>query len=477
MINDKKQDIVLDYLEEIDQPFTLIDLFKTTGLKKTRKNEIEIDEMIHATDYFVKDKKTYYPKHTFLTDIPLRIQPTEFEIDKGILIPGHRMLPFHPFGRFMDEITFLHNNLPIKTKTMAFTMLEIQIYFSLMDLEKIPISNIEDILEEDAKLKIKVCDMRSFYKNNNFKSGDSIIVKSLDFKEGLFSIEYDSYDNYHHHFFEIEKIDRKFRRTLKQVLEEELIFPNIEKQLLNTYFYLKDETWTVPGSAVGPLLTKDQDITFSPLPGGRTLFHFADQEIEALDVFPDFDDYLEEEDEEFELDTIDGVLKYLNNNNNRVVVRALLLDQITNQSRFSYKKVEDYLFANLEKPYMPLELRKFFKNLVNEDYLELKNAFNPANAFLPITTARQKTLEASLLISKFLRSLDAQRVQLEDLPKSDMMHLMELDRALSEVLYNLEVSQLEEENNIAGVHRILKMVDRVTTDLPRVFDLIRAKIK
>jgi hypothetical protein len=29
-------------------------------------------------------------------DIPIRIMPTTYEIQEGILIPGHRMLPFHP---------------------------------------------------------------------------------------------------------------------------------------------------------------------------------------------------------------------------------------------------------------------------------------------------------------------------------------------------------------------------------------------
>ena len=41
----------------------------------------------------------------------------------------------------------------------------------------------------------------------------------------------------------------------------------------------------------------------------------------------------------------------------------------------------------------------------------------------------------------------------------------------------LEISQLEERNDSAETHRILKMVDRVSSDLPRAFDAIRAKIR
>lgn len=477
-----RDDIIFEYLEEMDQAFTLTDLFKATGVKKTKKNETEISELIQAADHIVLDKKTFYPKSTFLQDVPFRIQPTEFEIKKRILIPGHRMLPFHPPGMFMGEMVFQYNGSPVKTKRMTLKMEEIQFYFCLMDLQKFPIINIEDILQDDADLEIEVCDLKSFYKQNEFKVGDTIIAKPIDFQAGFFSLRYDSSDNYQRHIFEIQKRDRLFMDTLKEVMQKELVFPNIEKQLLYTYFYLRREEtpWTVPGTALGPLLAEEPDVRFSPLPNGRIVFHFAHQTVDDLDVYPDLPDYLEEieaEEEEFEFDTIDGILKFLNNNNDRVVVRALLLDQITEQNGFSYQKIEDYLFDGLEKPYMPPELRAVFKLLVKQEYEDLEEAFDPAYAFLPVTTTRKKILEASLLISKFLRSLDAQEVPLEALPKNEMMHLMELDRSLAEVLLTIETSQLEGENNNSDIRRIQKMVERVIPELPRIFDVICAKIR
>jgi|GEM_PF-3524386 len=476
-VYDEKQEIIFDYLGAIAHPFTLPELFKTTGLEKTKRSESELAEVLQVNDYFVCEKKTFFPRSSFLGNIPIRIQPTEFEIEKGIFIPGHRLLPFHPFGKPMDEIVFRYNGSLLKSETKHFKMADIQVFFSLMDLEKMPIINIEDILEEDAPLEIKTWDMRAFYKANDFNLGDTVIVRSLDFQSGLFSIRYDSLDNYRTHIFEIKQKDRKFIDSLKKVLEKKLLYPNVEKQLLYTYFSMKDETWDRPGTALGPLLSENPDIRFSILPNGRKIFHFAHEDVEDLNAYPDLTDYLDAGgDDEYEFETIDGILEYLNNNNNVVVVRALLLDQITAQNGFSYKKIEDYLFTGLEKPYLPPELQRHFQQLVNEEYRELKESFNPAYAFLPITTARKKVLDAALLISGFLRSLDSLRVRLEDLPKNDMMHLMELDRSLTDVLYNLEVSQLEEKNNGAEGHRILKMIDRLSHELPMVFDLIRSKI-
>jgi len=264
----------------------------------------------------------------------------------------------------------------------------------------------------------------------------------------------------------------------------ELVFPNVEKQLLYTYFLLSRGAdaapWTIPGSALLALLKARGEIKASSLADGRILFHFAHQNVEDLKVNPDLNDFanmaLEELDEEPEFDTIDGILKYLGNNNDIVVVRALLLDQITAQKKFSYKAVEDYLFDGAPKPFMPPELRAPFKELVHDEFYEITASFDPAYAFLPITTARKKVLEAMLLISGFLRSLDAQGVQPDQLPQDDMMNLMELDRNLAEFLSAIEAAQLEGENNSAEVRRVLKMIDVALSQLPNVFDLIREQI-
>lgn len=475
------ENIVFDYLADIQQPFTMDDLFQSTGVKRTEKNEQELRNLILAVDEFVEEKDRFFPKITFLEDIPIRIMPTTYEIKNGILIPGHRMLPFHPIAAPMDEISFMYNNTPVKTKKIKLKMPELHIYFNLMDLQKVPILNIEDILEEGANLEIVACNVKEFYKTHEFKFGDTIIAKSLDFSEGIFSIQYDSIENYQTHIFEVEKLDKVFMNTLKEVIKQDIYFPNLEKQLLYTYFYLKNNQrfprpLTYPGTALGPLLGKDKEITFSPLPNGRTIFHFVDQNPDDLAVFPDFEDLLEDEDEEFDLNSIDGILRFLNNNNGIILVRALVFDQIVNRKNFNYPDIENYLFAGLEKPYMPQEFRKRFKNLVSREYKKIKEVFDLKYAYLPITTARKKILEQSLLISKFLRSLDEEMVEIEELPKNEMMHMMELDRSFEEILVELETLQLEGKSDSSEIHRIIKIIDKVAVELPGLFQVIREKL-
>lgn len=472
----ERDEIVFEYLETVDVPFTLEDLFEETGLKKNRRDETEIHQLLMTIDEFVEDDGTFYPKVTFLKDIPIRISPTEFEIKNDILIPGHRILPFHPTGAPVDYVSMTYKGKPVKTRKINLQMRDLQIYFSLMDLQKLPILNIEDLLEEGADLHIQVCDLKQFYKTNRFKSGDTIILRSEDFEVGLFSMSYESYEDTQTNIFEIKKVDRIFLKTLKQILEQDIYYPNVEKQLLYTYYALSDMEWGRPGTALGPLLGKNSEIAFSPLPNGRTIFHFVDQDIEDLAVYPDFDNMPELDEEEFDLDTIEGLLRFLNNNNNITIVRALIFDMIANKQRYSYTKIEQYLFDGLPKPYMPPEFRQRFKELISREHKQIKKAFNLKYAYLPVSTARERILEQCLNISRFLRSLDENMVALQDLPKSEMMHLMELDRVFEEILEELERIQLEGRSDVSEVHRVLKLIEKVSGQLPGLFTTIRQKL-
>lgn len=473
---------LMEFLVDIHRPFSLDDVFNETDIEKTRKTEKEIHRFISSSDEFVTEDRRFLPRAAVLKDISIRIQPTKMELEKGIFVPGHRLLPFHPLGVLMDDIAFMVEGKKIRTRKIVLKLPELHIFFSLMDMTKVPILNVEDLLEEGADLQIKVCSMRTFYNRHSFEPGDSLIVKPLDIGEGVFSIHYDPYDNYKSHIFEIQKQDRYFLETLKNVMKQDLHYPNTEKQLLYTYYHLRKSNgetwpWDLPCSALGPMLSQDKEIAFSPLPNGRTVFHFIHQDPDDLVMYPDIDELLAGGDEEeFDLHSIDGILKFLNNNNGIVVVRALLFQQITNRERFNYAKIEDYLFDGLDKPYMPAEFRKLFKALVTDEFKQIKKDFNLQYAYLPFTSARQKILELALEISRFLRYLDNRKVALDDLPRNEMIQLMELDSSFEDILEDLDQLQLQGKNDNKEIQRVLKVIGRIEDDIPQLFKIIADKL-
>lgn len=472
----ERNEKLYQYLGSIDRPFTLEDLFNKTGIIKNRHNESDLQQVLLFFDEFVEKEKMFYPKNTFLENIPFRISPSVYEIKNGILIPGHRFLPFQPTGTPVDYVSLSDNGVAIKTKKICLKKQQIASYFSLMDWQKLPILNIDDLFEEGADIFIQVFNLAKFYKTNNFKPEDTVIIRSLDFNKGLFSIEYCSNKDFQNNFFEIQRVDRLFMDSLRQVLNQDICFPNVEKQLLYTYFSLQQQQWKQPGTALDLLLHNNKDIVFTPLPNGRIIFHFASQDPEDLMGYPDINILPDLDEEDFDFDTIEGILHFLNNNNNLTIVRALLYDVIVNEQKFNYTEIENYLFDSLPISNFPREIRQQLKKMITSEYKKIKKTFNRKYAFLPITTARKKILEQCLYISRFLRSLDEKSVTIHNLPKHEMMTITELDGVFEGLLEKLENIQIEGRDDASEVHRLLKIIDKASEKIPELCLTVRQKL-
>lgn len=467
----KEEDLIYDYLINIDKPFTLSDIYKKIEVTETKSLSRKIISTIIDGSNFVAEDDVFYPKIYFLKDIPFRILPTEFEIQNNILILGHRIIPFQPVFETVDSVSLINNGKMIQKREEKFKIKQISIYFSLLDIERLPIKNLKSILEPNADLKIDVFDLKKFYKENNFKAGDTIIARSNNFKEGLFNIEYDSSENFKDNIFNVKFMDNLFLNELKKILKLKLSFPNIEKQLLYTYYYLRDNDITIPGSAFGLFLNQNKEIIFSEVLNGIKILHMADQDVNEMNIYPDFEDYKKEIDEEdYDLNTIDGILGYLYNSNREIVVRALIFDQITHKE-YNYNKIINYLFYDLESPYMPEKLKNKFKKLVDSLYNEIKNKIQKYPPSLPVITARKKILNILLEIAKFLRSFDKHEINFEDLPKNDMYNIMQMSKGLEDVLMAAE--EIQESNEIKF---FLEMVQEAEKNIPIILHKVKSEI-
>ena len=174
---------VIGFLDGKEDPFTLNDVFEGTGLSRTKYVERDVREYLDA--FYVREGPAYIPRVCYLAEIPLRIQPTEMEVENGILIVGHRILPFFPAGRNTDDIHIYDRDREIPTRRALFPMKHVRIFFSLMNLFNYPM---EFDPRYDDEVDIKVWDMSGWYEAQDFTVGDSIILTSRDFLQGSFDI-------------------------------------------------------------------------------------------------------------------------------------------------------------------------------------------------------------------------------------------------------------------------------------------------
>jgi hypothetical protein len=207
--------------------------------------------------------------------------PTDYEIQEGILIPGHRLLPFLPAGILSDEVTLIYNNKVLDDKDIILTESQLNPYFDLLDSDEVPIIDAGTNSDGENRFSLIVFDLSRFYRENHFTRGDSIILTMGDFIESVFHIHCDPIANITARKEEIKTRDNLFIESLKRVFRANIENSYLEKQLMYTYFYmsrsLTQEQKKIPGTEVGVLLKRSKEIRFSDIVDTGKILHFADQ--------------------------------------------------------------------------------------------------------------------------------------------------------------------------------------------------------
>jgi hypothetical protein len=280
------EDMVDQYLEMVYKPFALADCLEYLGIPGTQANEIEIHELIITNGDIVFDKDRYYPKVHFLKDFAIRITPTEFEMENGLLIPGHRLLPFLPIYMMADEAKFFFKNRSLEIINISLSVYELDTYFGLIDTSELPIINAVPHPDGEHQVSLFAIDLSDFYQENNFDYDDSIILEPRDLSSGTFNVRCDPAANIQAHKKEIKTWDCFFIESLKKVLRKGIEINYLEKQILYTYFYMNQvmtrKQKKLPGTEVGVLLRRTREVTYSELYDTGKMLHFGDQVVVNL---------------------------------------------------------------------------------------------------------------------------------------------------------------------------------------------------
>jgi len=273
------EEMIAEFLENTDTPFHLADCLKELDIRKTGKNEKEIYELIASSGEVAVDNNLFYPRISFLKNFAIRVTPTEFEVENGLLITGHRLIPFLPFDILSDEAEFIYNRTSLDQKDILLPMEELGEYFGLSDIDEIPVIDAGFHMDGSRRVSLLAFDMEAFYKHNHFEPGDTIILKTEDFYRGIFSVHYDPIASIKDHEEQIKAWDNLFVACLKRVLQESVEKSYLSKQLMYIYFYMSQsmspQQAQIPGTDVGLLLRQTKDIICSELEDSGKILHFG----------------------------------------------------------------------------------------------------------------------------------------------------------------------------------------------------------
>lgn len=265
---------VEDFLEKKDMAgvsFTLDELINDCGIEAETVNRAELNGFIMSEPAFVFDQGFYHPKSSFLHEFSLRIIPMQEEVEQGILLPGHRILPFQPSGLTVDDIDLTWKGKEISTFDMMIGELEIIAYFAMLDPEEMPfeVDEIRPVTEVEAI----VFDMRKFYKEHRFRSGDSIVLQPLKIRDGIFTVRYEPLEEMIKNRKAIAASDQLFITALRNAYRGKKLTKGFQYQLLDAYFHLRCQQPWIPGTPLDLLLGKYSEL-LKYNQEGRKILHF-----------------------------------------------------------------------------------------------------------------------------------------------------------------------------------------------------------
>ena len=192
------------------------------------------------------------------------IVPDALEIDNNILIPGHRFVPFMDQELFPSEITLKEAGARKAQSYRQFSAAaeEIIRYHLLLGAETLfdffaaedeeNIANAQN--SNNPQLKLAVLDMKKFYAETQFSEGDAIMVKVVDYSEGVFEFRLENGKD------RSSKAAKAFRNHFDDVLEkvtEDLLNGEPIINQLRTAFACDSELLKKPLMSLDEMLMSD----------------------------------------------------------------------------------------------------------------------------------------------------------------------------------------------------------------------------
>ena len=200
----EQEDILYGFIEERIEPFEVADvveaIYKADQTGKYRLAD-EVRTFIEKRRLaFPLPNRLYQTRRGYFEQARFVIRPSRLEIQNGILIPGHRCLPFENPMLFPHEFQFIWKGELIPKTNTEGSPEELYPFYSLYGEEYAPqyiardnpdneaAFNI-DLYEEGGEVSITTLDLRSLYRETGFVPGDRLVLQVSDWKAGVFTIQ------------------------------------------------------------------------------------------------------------------------------------------------------------------------------------------------------------------------------------------------------------------------------------------------
>jgi len=204
LMTPNQEDALYNFLENVTEPFTLEDVTEFVRMMDPTLVEnlpVEITAVIDSQNAaFRLDNRQWVSRRGCFESVPFVISPTKLELLNGILIPGHRCIPFASPIAMPHEYKFYWKGKAVPWTTTEGPPEEFYPYYKIFGEEYAPqyvaqdnpeneLAFNDDPYEDPPEVSIHTLDMRNIFREAAFVPGDRFIVRTRNWKEGHFDLE------------------------------------------------------------------------------------------------------------------------------------------------------------------------------------------------------------------------------------------------------------------------------------------------
>jgi hypothetical protein len=288
----EQEEALYEFLENTAEPFTLEDIsgyVQAFGKKRNKRLNLEISAYLETRKIaFRQDNRRWVSRRACFEPVPFVITPTRLELLNGILIPGHRCVPFANPLTLPNHYKFFWQGKPVPLTTTEADPEDLYPYYCIYGEEFAPQyiardnpENEEafnaDPYEDPPEVSIHTLDMRGIYRECSFVPGDRFVVRTINWKECRFEMEKAGKDDW-----QLKELD-KWAEAAEGGFEDSfaLLGPgaSTEEQIAFAYWYGGERMRSVPAYSLDEFLYEKTDRIETVPYGIETRFWYAGKEI------------------------------------------------------------------------------------------------------------------------------------------------------------------------------------------------------
>ena len=342
-------------------------------------NYVRVYEEDETKDYF-------FSRRALVQKAQFCVRLTDFEITNGILVVGHRFLPFFkPLEKL--KLSPAGTKKSFKRKLAEFPLGDVRIYYTffgpkgLLDVissedEDNAMSFMDAMLPGDGakspgNMKITVYDMKDFFREKQLKARDLLLLTVKNYEKKVCEVEVLKSEELQARAWERAEWDRLFSEAVKKSIRSVEASGYMEKMdvfLARALFFGGVKMIENPPAPIVSILDGNSEFELKMSEGGYALIWEKNKPFELMDEIYDMMEDEDFEDEDFDVmstgeweeSELDGYCEKMGFSWTHDEIEAYMRDE---------------LFAGGGKPGLDKVVSRCFDDRIDRYYPDLKEAF------------------------------------------------------------------------------------------------------